>query len=128
MIQSATLTTEKKANWSQLSPSDHEADAVLPMARSPLRFGAGRRGACHMLQSLPLLLVFYMFQPQGNQFRQVYRSPLVKYVIFQDFVWQTLWIPWRNHFFREDSRGSWRVQAAPKTRGSFELRRATMTS
>jgi len=33
-----------------------------------------------------------------------YRSPLVKYVIFQD------------------SRGSWRVQAAPKTRGSFELR------
>lgn len=35
-----------------------------------------------------------------------YRSPLVKYVLFQD------------------SRGSWRVQAAPKVRGSFENRLA----
>eukprot|EP00913_Durusdinium_trenchii_P034642 g32408.t1 len=38
---------------------------------------------------------------------QAHRSPLVKYVIFQE---------------QRDSRGSWRVQAAPKVRGSFELR------
>ncbi|CAJ1337796.1 unnamed protein product [Effrenium voratum] len=76
-------------------------------ARSLVNQALEKRQEVHSSGEIMLLTQFCPWQDHLfdlEEEEEANRTPLVKYVIFQD------------------SRGSWRVQAAPKVRGSFELR------
>mmetsp|Transcript_44643 Transcript_44643/g.104009 ORF Transcript_44643/g.104009 Transcript_44643/m.104009 type:complete len:367 (-) Transcript_44643:43-1143(-) len=76
-------------------------------ARSLVDEALAGRSAIHDSGEVMLLARFCPWQDHLfdlEEEEEANRTPLVKYVLFQD------------------SRGSWRIQAAPKVRGSFDLR------